>query len=178
MSPGTKVQKLPCNEDLAGPTLSMPVDLCGSLAGICAWRWVENIRLSLPKVQSYLKQTCWLLLPGGEAGGGKPGPGADPGTRSQQSKYPWAATGHQQLKHLLWCLECVSSETLLLLRNGWSGYSTWQEDRMAEGQSQEEIKVLLLSGKLTSQQRKQLSRSLRTSPLPHYKKDTEVLEQV
>ena len=106
--------------------------------------------LSLPKAQRYLRQTVQLLLPGGEAGGGKSAPGTDPGTRCQQSKCLRAATGHRQLKHPLCRLRLVSSETLLLLCNGWGSFSTRQEDSKAEGQPDEEIKVLLFSWQLTS----------------------------
>lgn len=111
----------------------------------------ETCPLSLPKAQRYLRQMAQPLLPGGEAGGGKSAPGTDPGTCCQQSKYPMAAAGHRQLKHLLYRLRRVSSESLLLLCNGWGRHSKWKEDSKAEGQPDEEIKVLLSSWQLISQ---------------------------
>lgn len=92
-------------------------------------------------------------MPGREAGGGKSAPGADPGTRCQQSKQSWAAMGHWQLKHLPYHLRHALSESLLLLcrGKGWGSFSTQQEGSKAEGQLDEGIKVLLFSRQPISQ---------------------------
>lgn len=90
-----------CNVDLAGPSAE------DTDRRTCLGTGGERPPLC-PKALCYLRQTSQLLLRGGEAGGGKCAPGTDPGTLCQQSKYPWAATGHQQFKHQCYHLLCAS----------------------------------------------------------------------